>query len=52
MRLRFVPTEGTLEYMRVLHDHILAHGLPMALYSHKHSIFRVNAHGRGERLAP
>ncbi|WP_434782127.1 ISNCY family transposase [Ferrovum myxofaciens] len=42
-QLRFVPTETTLGYMRVLHDHILAHGVPAALYSDKHSIFRINA---------
>jgi hypothetical protein len=36
-------TETTLGYMEVLHDHILAHGLPVALYSDKHGIFRVNA---------
>ncbi len=43
MRLHFFPTETTLGYMRVLHDHILAHGVPVALYSDKHSIFRINA---------
>ena len=42
-QLRFAPTETTLGYMRVLHDHILAHGAPVALYSDKHSIFRINA---------
>ncbi|MBA4144095.1 MAG: ISNCY family transposase [Nitrosospira sp.] len=42
-QLRFMPTETTLGYMEVLHDHILAHGLPVALYSDKHSIFRINA---------
>lgn len=42
-QLRFAPTETTLGYMRVLHDHIAAHGVPVALYSDKHSIFRVNA---------
>lgn len=42
-QLRFMPTETTLGYMRVLHDHILAHGVPVALYSDKHSIFRINA---------
>lgn len=42
-QLRFAPTETTLNYMRVLHDHILAHGVPAALYSDKHSIFRINA---------
>ena len=38
-----MPTETTLGYLRVLHDHILAHGVPAALYSDKHSIFRINA---------
>lgn len=41
-QLRFIPTETTLGYMRVLHDHIVAHGVPVALYSDKHSIFRIN----------
>ncbi len=43
MQLCFAATETTLGYMRVLHEHILTHGLPVALYSDKHSIFRVNA---------
>jgi hypothetical protein len=42
MQLRFTPTEITLGYMHVLHDHIAAHGLPAALYSDKHGIFRIN----------
>jgi transposase len=42
-QLRFMPTETTLGYMRVLHDHIRAHGVPAALYSDRHSIFRINA---------
>ena len=42
-QLRFMPTETTLGYMRVLHDHIQAHGVPAALYSDRHSIFRINA---------
>ena len=42
-QLRFAPSETTLGYMQVLHDHILAHGVPAALYSDKHSIFRINA---------
>ena len=45
LQLRFAPTETTLGYMHALHDHIVAHGLPVALYSDKHSIFRVNAKG-------
>lgn len=42
-QLRFAPSETTLDYMQVLHDHILAHGVPAALYSDRHSIFRINA---------
>ena len=42
-QLRFVPTETTLGYMRLLHDHIVLHGMLVALYSDKHSIFRINA---------
>jgi Homeodomain-like domain len=42
-QLRFAPTETTLGYLQVLHDHILLHGAPAALYSDKHSIFRINA---------
>ncbi len=42
-QLRFMPTETTLGYMQALHNHILAHGVPVALYSDRHSIFRVNA---------
>ena len=47
-QLRFMPTETTLGYMHCLHDHILAHGMPMALYSDRHSIFRVNGEHEGE----
>ena len=42
-QLHFAPTETTLDYMRVLHQHIVAYGVPAALYSDKHSIFRINA---------
>jgi transposase len=42
-QLRFMPSETTLGYMRVLHDHVVAHGVPVSLYSDKHSIFRINA---------
>lgn len=42
-QLRFVKAETTLAYLHVLHDHILAYGVPVALYSDKHSIFRINA---------
>ena len=42
LHLRFVPQECTLGYMQALHGHIREHGLPMALYSDRHGIFRVN----------
>lgn len=41
--LRFVPAETTNGYLQALHAHILAHGVPLALYSDRHGIFRVNA---------
>jgi transposase len=44
-QIRFVPNETTHGYMRVLHNHILAYGVPVSLYSDKHSIFRINAKG-------
>ena len=37
-----MPQECTLGYMQTLHGHIREHGLPMALYSDRHGIFRVN----------
>lgn len=40
--LQFVDTETTLGYMAALQRHIELHGLPAALYSDRHSIFRVN----------
>lgn len=40
MALRFVPAETTTGYLRTLRTYILAHGLPMCLYSDRHSIFR------------
>lgn len=42
-QLRFVKTETTLAYLHVLHDHVVTYGVPVALYSDKHSIFRINA---------
>ena len=41
MELQFVDTETTLGYMAALERHILRHGLPAALYSDRHSIFRL-----------
>ena len=41
--LRFAPAETTRAYLLALNDHVLAHGTPLALYSDRHGIFRVNA---------
>lgn len=41
--LRFAPAETTRAYVETLRDHVLAHGVPLALYSDRHGIFRVNA---------
>ncbi len=42
MALRFAPTETTRVYMETLQAYLAEHGRPVALYSDKHSIFRVN----------
>lgn len=42
LALRFAPTETTQAYMETLDDYLDQHGRPVALYSDKHSIFRVN----------
>lgn len=42
MALRFVDAETALGYMALLEEHVLAHGLPAAIYSDRHSIFQVN----------
>jgi transposase len=41
--LRFVQAESTRAYLETLRAHVLAHGRPVALYSDRHGIFRVNA---------
>lgn len=41
--LRFVPAETTRAYIETLRDHVLSHGVPLAFYSDRHGIFRVNA---------
>nr|WP_200143512.1 ISNCY family transposase [Citrobacter freundii] len=47
--LRFVYSESTFAYFSTLRDHLSAHGKPLALYSDKASVFRVNhKSSRGE----
>lgn len=49
--LRFVPSESTFEYFRSVRAYVEAHGKPVAFYSDKLGVFRVNTgegagHGR------
>lgn len=41
--LRFAPVESGAAYLAALRDHVLTHGRPLAFYSDRHGIFRVNA---------
>ena len=41
--LRFAPAESGAAYLAALREHVLTHGRPLALYSDRHGIFRVNA---------
>lgn len=50
MALRFVPAETTRAYMETLEEHLQAHGRPVALYSDKHGIFRINHPNHEGRL--
>ena len=42
LALRLVPAETTQAYMETLAGYLDAHGRPVALYSDRHGIFRVN----------
>ena len=42
MWLRFVPSESTDSYFEALRGYLEAHGCPVAFYSDKHSVFRIN----------
>ncbi len=41
--LHFAPAESTKAYLDALHAQVLAHGRPLAFYSDRHGVFRVNA---------
>lgn len=41
--LHFSPTETTKAYLTALKQYVLKHGTPLAFYSDRHGIFRVNA---------
>ena len=42
LALRFFGSETTEAYMETLREHLAAHGRPVALYSDRYSVFRVN----------
>ena len=43
MQLRFVTSESAFDYFRATRAYLEAHGKPVAFYSDKHGIFRVNS---------
>jgi Winged helix-turn helix len=43
MHLRFVASESAFDYFRATRAYLEVHGKPVAFYSDKHGIFRVNA---------
>jgi transposase len=45
MHLRFVETESTFDYFQATREYLEAHGKPIAFYSDKHGVFRVNSAG-------
>lgn len=46
---RFVPVENAEAYKSVLKEHLLKYGRPRAIYSDRHSIFRMNREEQGGR---
>ena len=53
MKLRFVNEESTFAYFEATEAYLKRHGKPIAFYSDKHSIFRVNQKGnagKGDRI--
>ena len=53
MELLFVPEESTFAYFKATQSYLLKHGKPVAFYSDKHSVFRVNqsnTKGKGDKV--
>src|SRR6187551_2074160 len=50
MTLRFVASESAFDYFRTTRAYLEAHGKPVAFYSDKHNIFRVNNGEGGGRV--
>src|SRR5712692_3951898 len=51
MNLKFVETESTFDYFQATREYLEAHGKPVAFYSDKHGVFRVNTAGAVEGRA-
>jgi hypothetical protein len=47
MQLRFVASATTENYFEALRGYLQAHGRPIAFYSDKHTVFRVNRDAKG-----
>jgi len=47
-QLHFAKSESTFSYFDALEGHIRQHGKPVALYSDRHAVFRVNTQETGE----
>ena len=47
---RFSPTETTEAYMETTREHLAAHGRPVAYYSDRYSVFRVNKKDKEDEL--
>src|SRR5260370_16788372 len=45
MELKMVETESAFDYFRATREYLEMHGKPVAFYSDKHGVFRVNASG-------
>jgi len=51
MALHFTATESTFSYFEAMRAYLDQHGKPVALYSDKAAVFRVNANNKQERVA-
>jgi len=51
MALHFTATESTFSYFEAMRAYLDQHGKPVALYSDKAAVFRVNANNTQERVA-
>src|SRR6195952_1908889 len=47
MQLRFVASESTSSYFDCLRGYLDTHGCPVAFYSDKHTVFRINREAQG-----